>query len=316
MSMKKINLLFALLGMLVGCQAVPLPAPTAAGTHLSTLPAASVTASASAVVPSATATLQASETPDDRLPPERWQDWPVVPEKISAATRAIYQRGQLLGNNANAFSKIGDCESTPTWFLGPFDGKPADYSLGPYTDLNEVIQAFHGSFGRTSLAAGRGFSSANALAPLWADHKSCQANETPLACEVRVQQPAYALVMLGTNDVYHQDVFEKNMHTIIDFLIEKGVIPILATKADNLEGDGAVNETIARLAYEYDLPLWNFWRAVQPLPDHGLQEDGSHLTWAGPYFDDPIRMQSAWPWRNLTALQVLETVRRGVTVTP
>ncbi len=68
-------------------------------------------------------------------------------------------------------------------------------------------------------------------------------------------------------------------------------MPILATKADNLEGDQAINATIARLAYEYDLPLWNFWLAVQPLPDHGLQPDGSHLTWAGPYFDDPVRMR-------------------------
>ncbi len=196
--------------------------------------------------------------------------------------------------------------------MGPFDGKPADYSLGTFTNLQPVIQAFHGSYGRTSLAAGRGFSAANALTSLWADRKTCLANETPLACEVRVNRPSFALVMLGTNDVYHQDTFEKNMRTILDFLIGQGVVPVLATKADNLEGDGAINAAIARLAYEYDIPLWNFWRAVQPLPDHGLQPDGSHLTWAGPYFDDPARMKSAWPWRNLTGLQVLDAVWRGV----
>ncbi len=236
----------------------------------------------------------------------------MVPETISPRTIAIYQAGQTLGNHPRAFSKIGDCESTPTWFLGAFDGKPAEYSLGRYTDLQPLIDAFHGSFGRTSLAAGRGFSAANELASLWADRKACGPDETPLGCEIRVNRPSFALVMLGTNDVYHQDTFETNLHTILDTLIQNGVVPILSTKADNLEGDQAINATIARLAYEYDIPLWNFWRAVQPLPDHGLQADGSHLTWAGPYFDDPNRMKAAWPWRNLTALQVLQAVWRGV----
>ena len=107
--------------------------------------------------------------------------------------------------------------------------------------------------------------------------------------------------------------YEKNLWQVVEYALS---LTILATKADNLEGDHAINATIARLAYEYDIPLWNFWLAVQPLPDHGLQPDGSHLTWAGPYFDDPIRMQAAWPWRNLTALQVLDVVWRGVTSQP
>jgi hypothetical protein len=266
--------------------------------------------------PTPAASEAATATPDTRPSPENWQDWPVVPEKISHRAIEIYRKGQELGNNPRAFSKIGDCESTPTWFLGAFDGKPTDYSLGPYTYLQAVIENFQGSYGRTSLAAGRGFTSANALASLWADRNICEASETPLACEVRVNRPAFALIMLGTNDVYHQDVFEKNMRTILDFLIEQGVVPILATKADNLEGDQAINATIVRLAYGYDIPLWNYWLAVQPLPGHGLQTDGSHLTWAGPYFDDPVRMKSAWPWRNLTGLQVLDAAWRGVTAQP
>jgi hypothetical protein len=258
----------------------------------------------------------ASPTPDLRLPPESWQDWPVVPEAVSARAIEIYRHGQELGNSPSAFSKVGDCEATPSWFLGAFDGSPDEYSLGSYSDLQAVIGQFHGSYARTSLAAGRGFTAANVLAPLWADHASCSANETPLACEVRVNRPSFAFIMLGTNDVYHQETFDANMRQILDTLIANGILPILATKADNLEGDGAVNLEIARLAYEYDLPLWNFWRAVQPLPNQGLQEDGSHLTWAGPYFDDANRMRAAWPWRNLTALQVLDMVWRGVTAVP
>jgi hypothetical protein len=87
----------------------------------------------------------------------------------------------------------------------------------------------------------------------------------------------------------------------------------LSTKADNLEGDHGINSTIAQLAHEYEVPLWNFWLAVQPLNRGGLSEDGFHLTYAGNFFDDPKRMRSGWPWRNLTALQALDAVWRIVT---
>jgi hypothetical protein len=38
-------------------------------------------------------------------------------------------------------------------------------------------------------------------------------------------------------------------------------------------------------------------------------EDRFHLTFDENLFDDPEAMQAAWPWRNLTALQVLDKVR-------
>jgi hypothetical protein len=119
--------------------------------------------------------------------------------------------------------------------------------------------------------------------------------------------------MLGTNDVWHPDEFEPQMRKIIEYSIENGTIPILATKADNQDSDHSINATIARLAWEYDIPLWNFWAAVEPLPAHGLQEDEVHLTWGRTAFDDPEAMKRAWPVRNLTALQVLDAVWRKVT---
>jgi hypothetical protein len=91
------------------------------------------------------------------------------------------------------------------------------------------------------------------------------------------------------------------MRKILESLVGRGILPILATKADDLEGGNKINAIIANLAHEYDIPLWNFWRAVQTLPHQGLQSDGAHLTWAKNYFDDPSAMQNAWPWRNLTA---------------
>src|SRR5512146_2352446 len=105
------------------------------------LPAAPTFTPAATSSPTMVNTLAASATTDTRLPPERWQEWPVVPERISPRTIGIYQEGRKLGNNPRAFSKIGDCESTPTWFMGPFDGKPEEYSLGTYTYLQPVIEA-------------------------------------------------------------------------------------------------------------------------------------------------------------------------------
>jgi len=110
--------------------------------------------------------------------------------------------------------------------------------------------------------------------------------------------------------------YDKYMRRVIDRIIETGALPIIATKADNLEGDYSINATIAQIAYEYDIPLWNFWAAVQPLSNHGLSSDNFHLTFARNFFDDPVRMKSAWPWRNLTALQTLDAVRRGLTESP
>ena len=254
----------------------------------------------------------ATETVKPTLAPDAWKELPVMPV-IGPNVVKIYQRGLELGNNPQAFSKIGDCGSTPAWFLGDFDRGPRYYSLGEYKNLDAVIQAFQGSFSRTSLAAKSGFNASSILSSLWANPKQCQPNEVPLACEYRVNRPVIAFIMLGSNDVYHPKEFEPQMRKIIEFSIQQGVIPILATKADNTEGDGSINSTIARLALEYDIPLWNYWRAVQDLPDKGLQPDKVHLTWGPNRFDDALTMTRAWPVRNLTALQILDAIWHAIT---
>jgi hypothetical protein len=241
------------------------------------------------------------------LSADAWQQMPVIP-KLSERALRIYESGIKQGTNPNAFSKIGDCESRTTWFLSIFDGDPSMYSLGEYQDLQSVIDHYRGSWSRLSLAAKSGFTAASVLSPLWADPEQCQKDETPLACEFRIHNPSVVLINMGTNDVPHKERFEENLRAIIEYCISRGVLPILGTKADNLEGDNSINVTITKLAYEYDIPLWNFWLAVQPLPGHGLQPDGAHLTYAGNYFDRPGNLNNAWPMRNLTALQVLQVV--------
>jgi hypothetical protein len=243
--------------------------------------------------------------------PADWKDFPVLPV-ASERIKEIYDRGILLGNNPRAFSKVGDCGSTPAWFLGDFDRGPKFYRLGEHTYLEAVIHEFQGSFDRTSLAAKSGFNASSIFAPLWANREFCQADETPLACEYRLHRPIVALVMLGSNDVWHLDTFEPRMRQLIEYSMDNGVIPILSTKADNLEKDESINQTIARLAVEYQVPLINYWGAVQELPNKGLQEDAVHITWAPNRFDDPQAMKAGWPVRNLTSLQALDVVWRVI----
>jgi len=248
---------------------------------------------------------------------DAWMNMPVVPNDVSERAREIYQLGLELGNDARHFSIIGDCQNVSSYFLAAFDN-PGDFSLGDeYDYLQPTIDYYQGSYSRTSLAVKGGFNAAAVISPLRSDPKSCNKNESPLDCELRVWNPSVVIVSMETWwSEKPAEEYDKYMRRVLDRIIETGALPIIATKADNLEGDHSINATIAQIAYEYDIPLWNFWAAVQPLSNHGLSPDNFHLTFARNFFDDPVRMKSAWPWRNLTALQTLDAVHRGLTKSP
>jgi hypothetical protein len=163
------------------------------------------------------------------------------------------------------------------------------------------------------MAARRGFNTPKILDPALSDPALCQSGESPLGCELRLHRPAFAILSLGTNQVWKPEEFETGMRQILEILLSQNVVPILSSKGDNLEGDHRINRTIACLAEEYDLPLWNFWSAIQALPNHGLQPDREHLTYGITDFNDATALQTAWTVRNLTALQTLDAVWRGVT---
>jgi len=273
---------------------------TLAATPTSTLfPAATTPTGPGA--PTAAAT--ASPTDEVRLPPEKWQEWPVVPSATNRS-KQIYQQGLALGSDPHAFSKIGDCQSVTAAFFGIYD-QPGAYGLpSGYQQLQATIDWFKGSFGRDSQAVRGGFNVASVLSSLWADPKACKAGETPLDCEFRLHKPSLVLISMETGfEGRTAAVYEKYMRRIIEYVIARGASPILATKADNFEGDQSINLTTARLAAEYDLPLWNFWRAVQPLADHGmdmLRNDKFHIS------------VEAWNVRSFTGLEALDAVWKGV----
>ena len=247
------------------------------------------------------------------LQKDAWMRLPAVPTEVSDAMRAVYERGLALGNDPTHFSVIGDCQNVSSYFLSVFD-QPGEFSLGErYAYLQPTIDYYQGSFSRKSLAVKGGFNVAAILSPLRADPKSCNKNESPLDCELRTWKPSVVFVSMETWwSEKPEEEYDKYMRRVIERLLAAGSVPILATKADNLEGDHGINATIAQIASDYDIPLWNFWAAVQPLPNYGLSPDHFHLTFARNFFDDPVRMKSAWPWRNLTALQTLDVVRKGL----
>jgi hypothetical protein len=297
-------------------------------TMVSTNIAPSTQAPTQAALPSATvATLAAtvtvppSATSDARLAPDDWKNWPVLPV-VSAHARALYQAGLAAGNQPNAFSKIGDCQNITSHFLGAFDN-PQTYLLGPkFENLQAAIDHFKGMFARESAAVRPGFNVAAVLSPVQADPSVCKAGENPVSCELRLNKPSIVLISMETWWAKKPAAeYEKYMRQILDLVIAQKALPILATKADDLEGDFSINATLAKLAYEYDIPLWNFWKAVQPLPSGGLTEDGFHLSHDSQNASDPLfyrRLSETEAWnfgwtvRNVTALQALDTVWQQV----
>ncbi len=247
--------------------------------------------------------VEVTSTPDTRLPPEQWKEWPVVPEPTSRVYE-IYQLGIELGNDPHHFSKIGDCHSVKAAFMGLFD-QPGWYKLNEDTaNLQDSIDWFAGSFNRDGQGVKGGYNAAAVLSPLWADPAECLPGENPVQCEVRVHKPTFAIISLEVWwDGRTPERYEAYMREILDYLIEHGVVPILATKADNVEGDHSLNYTTAKLAYEYDLPLWNFWLAVQDLPYNGMdmeRNDGFHISY------------QAWTTRSYSALKTLDRMWRSV----
>ena len=310
--MKKINFLLTITILLTACSTGTAPTQIKSVTDEPIQPTGLPASPAQPVAASPT-TPASTATPKPPLEKDAWMKMPIVPDGVSESMREVYQRGIESGNDPTHFSIIGDCQNVSSYFLSVFD-TPGEFSLGSeYAYLQPTIDYYHGSYSRVSLAVKGGFNAAAVLSPLRADPKSCNAGESPLDCELRTWRPSVVFVSMETWWSHKPaEEYDKYMRKVLDRIIEFGAVPIIATKADNLEGDNSINATVAQIAYEYEIPMWNFWAAVQPLPDKGLSPDGFHLTFGRNFFDDPKRMLNAWPWRNLTALQSLDEVHKAL----
>ena len=247
-----------------------------------------------------------------------WQSLPIIPE-VSPEMIAVYQRGLERGRKPNRFSKIGDCQNITTYYLAMFDS--GSYKLGDqYAYLQPTIDYFKGSWWRQSLAVKGGMNVAAVQNVMWADPKQCKTGETPLQCELRVYNPSFAIISMEESWAGSISNYDFYMRKIVEYTLSLDIVPILATRAETPTQERQINATVAKIAADYHLPLWNFWAATANMPNNGIIiGDGFHLTGKDEipevrsHFDDPANLLFAWTQRNLTALQAIDAVFHGVT---
>ncbi len=255
-------------------------------------------------------------------------DLPILPQ-VTETARQIYAQGIQAGRNPQALSKVGDCMTASPNFLAPF-ASPGGYDLGNYADLQPVIDYYTASpvrsdgvnsFSNPGLATTTGFTTVSVQDSTWSDPQWCSANESPLTCEYRVTNPSIALIMFGTNDIafFEANSFNTYLRQIVDQTIAANIVPVLYTFPERPEfPDKSVlfNQIIAQIAQDDDLPLINLYRALEDLPDKGINlDDPIHLS--SPIDDNagnftPDNLQRGYTLRNLLTLQSLEILDQGL----
>jgi hypothetical protein len=219
------------------------------------------------------------------------------------------------------FAKVGDSITVSGAFLRCFDGD--DLRWGEHGGLKETRDFFartrvderSTSFGRDTLAAKVG----------WRTEKVLKGMRPPLLRELDALRPAWAVVMLGTNDTFPDGMqgYAQALRTVIDTLLERGVVPLLSTippRRDSLQArelTEEMNAVVRMVARSRQIPLMDLFRAMDDLPHGGLGGDGVH--------PEPLREDRMHPcWfnaqgltagmnvRNLLVLDALDRVRRKV----
>ena len=292
-----------------GVESTPTPVPT----FVSATPEfESIYKPTFTAIPSVTATeLPATPQPTltlapqlQTLDPNDWKNLPVIPA-VDLSLQKVYERGLSLGNDPHAFSIFGDCQTRPDEFFGVYETDPAALqNLSP--ELQEMVAYFKGSFNRESSTSQDGTTPGALLWDQW--HRGeydCTFAETPVECELRTHRPSFVIIQIGS---HFESRNTEYLRKIILQLLDAGVVPILATKADNREKDERVNRDMALLASEYDLPLWNFWAAVSDLPNRGLYTRDDR-----PLQGDIYLTEEAARIHRMTGLETLNIVWRAVT---
>ncbi|MEA3327489.1 MAG: SGNH/GDSL hydrolase family protein [Chloroflexota bacterium] len=265
-------------------------------------------------------TQEAQPTPAPTL--TDWREAPISPEEVSQHVIEIYQDGQQQGRDPHSFSVIGDCQAIPFVFMGPYGRGDLEPDAAE-SQLWNVINTFDASFKRWSVTARGGFTAASLLNPLQADPDSCKPGESPLTCEFRLNNPAFVFVTLETwLEPETVDRYEGYLRQILDYVIERGTVPILLTKADASELRGVehvINPAIVNLAYEYQLPVVNFWRSAQYLDNFGIDpgREGFHLSDAGYNLKNTLALRALYQvWTAVEGIETAEAVAPTPTGTP
>ncbi len=256
--------------------------------------------------------------------------YPVVPAirgAVYSHALRLVRAGKKLGNRLDVFSKIGDSMTATPYFLYAVGN--GGLRLGSYSSLQTTVDFFtktpartNNSFANDSVAAHGQWSTREVLNPAAKFDGACEANETPLDCELRLTKPAVALILFGANDVRGVPLaeFKANLNRIVTITEAHGVIPVLSTTPNRLDDPAAniepYNLAIIAVAQAHSDPLWNFWLAMSGLKESGLaSNDHVHPSIPDDHntaIFDPEHLGYGANVRNLTALQVLDALRRSV----
>ncbi|MEM6283680.1 MAG: SGNH/GDSL hydrolase family protein [Chloroflexota bacterium] len=239
----------------------------------------------------------------------------------TAQNRAIFERGRAAGRTMNGFSKVGDSITAAQMYLTPYGS--GVYNLGEFEYLSHVLDYFgtdsSSSFGQRSVAVAVGWSTRDVLNPNKAT-AGCPLQMSPLVCEYNTRKPAFALIMLGTNDATVMDVaeFEENLGLIVQTTIDADIVPVLSTVPPLLLpewNERPYNYAIIRVAQAYDVSLMNYWLAMQQLPNLGMSPDLIHPSTppsnAGTTLFTGEYIQYGYTMRNLVTLQGFDYLLRN-----
>lgn len=236
--------------------------------------------------------------------------------KATARTRQLQQMALRAGRDPRMFTVAGDSNSD--WLR--YQGRVAagTFDLGSW---RAVAARFDPSFTRRSLAARGGAGAFSMFDASQSPSPPCHPDEGLFACELRVSNASIVFIQLGTGDRFAWREFEGNYRRLIDYALGQNVVPVLVTKADDMESwqggapIGYINDTIRRLAESYDVPLLDFFAATRTLsmapnpdlPDRPLTQYGLQDEW-GYYFH---LTEEGYALRILTTLQTLDSITRG-----
>lgn len=243
---------------------------------------------------------------------------------LAAHLRRIAGRG--LGLRDDVFMKVGASGSASRLLMSCFAA--SEVRLGEFERLRPTLSAFQAArAGDTTPLDRRSLAARNGMGAGWA----ISGRPAPVDAEIAAIQPRYAVVAYGANDMHlgrsfwvALGPFGRNLLTLTDRLVSRGVIPILSTIAprdDNPEADLWVpvyNAVIRAVAQARQVPLLDLHNGLLTLPGHGRANDKLHANVYAPHgVVQPCAFEEAalaygYNLRNLVTLQALDRVRRAI----
>ncbi len=216
--------------------------------------------------------------------------------RLYGREHALYAAASARGRDLAIFTIAGDSNSEWSGYLGQIAS--GAYDLRPRPAYAAAATRFGPSFVRRSIAVAGGLRAADMFVPDWPDKPpACERTEGRFACELRLSRAAIVFIQLGTGDRFVWTEYEGHMRKMLDVALQSGVLPVLVTKADDLESwqGGApidhMNSVVRRLAAEYQVPMIDFFLATRnlavipnpQLPDRPFTKNGLLDEW-GYYF--------------------------------